>query len=70
MDENTTAPKRLRRKTVRPGEFVVAALELFVQQWLTKTRMEDIAMGSLVDTSTVNYKPTPKPSFTHPGYAS
>ncbi|MEY3487739.1 MAG: hypothetical protein RL075_1744, partial [Pseudomonadota bacterium] len=35
------APKRARRKEARPGELLVAALDLFVEKGFAATRMEE-----------------------------
>ncbi len=47
------APKRERRKEARPGELLVAALELFVEKGFAATRMEEVAARAGVSKGTV-----------------
>lgn len=47
------APKRERRKDARPGELLVAALDLFVEKGFAATRMEEVAMRAGVSKGTV-----------------
>ncbi len=49
----TLAPKRERRKQARPGELLVAALDLFVEKGYAATRMEEVAARSGVSKGTV-----------------
>ena len=47
------APKRERRKEARPGELLVAALDLFVEKGFAATRMEEVALRAGVSKGTV-----------------
>jgi len=47
------APKRERRKEARPGELLVAALDLFVEKGFAATRMEEVAARAGVSKGTV-----------------
>ena len=47
------APKRARRKEARPGELLVAALDLFVEKGFAATRMEEVAARAGVSKGTV-----------------
>ena len=47
------APKRERRKEARPGELLVAALDLFVEIGFAATRMEEVAARAGVSKGTV-----------------
>jgi TetR/AcrR family transcriptional regulator len=46
-------PKRERRKESRPGELLVAALDLFVEKGFAATRMEEVAARAGVSKGTV-----------------
>ena len=46
-------PKRERRKEARPGELLVAALDLFVEKGFAATRMEEVAARAGVSKGTV-----------------
>ncbi len=46
-------PKRERRKESRPGELLVAALDLFVEKGFAATRMEEVATRAGVSKGTV-----------------
>jgi AcrR family transcriptional regulator len=46
-------PKRERRKDARPGELLVAALDLFVEKGFAATRMEEVAVRAGVSKGTV-----------------
>ena len=46
-------PRRERRKQARPGELLVAALDLFVEKGFAATRMEEVALRAGVSKGTV-----------------
>jgi len=46
-------PKRERRKDARPGELMVAALELFVEKGFAATRVEEVAQRAGVSKGTL-----------------
>lgn len=52
-DEETDGPRWRRRSEARPGEIVVAALDLFVEKGFAATRMDEIAKRAGVTKGTV-----------------